>query len=189
LAQWTTGQATIDDSQPFQAEVNTTLTGGAVFPEGAALAQWLGGVGALTNNQLPVWFARNNVQALVQPPSTEWLHLSASSPKAPSAVQYFSVDTPIGAPSTDVCGRVVYSALHVSGGPGKSATGVLPDYPELAAGMITPGMPAAGMGTGIVPDGCADHPLTPQEEALEFMLFDLSSCLIPIGEEPPVVVR
>ena len=189
LAQWTTGQATIDDSQPFQAEVNTTLTGGAVFPEGAALAQWLGGVGALTNNQLPVWFARNNVQALVQPPSTEWLHLSASSPKAASAVQYFSVDTPIGAPSTDVCGRVVYSALHVSGGPGKSATGVLPDYPELAAGMMTPGMPAAGMGTGIVPDGCADHPLTPQEAALEFMLFDLSSCLIPIGEEPPVVVR
>jgi hypothetical protein len=38
---------------------------------------------------------------------------------------------------------------------------------------------------GIVPAQCAAHALTPQEEALEFMLFDLSSCLIPIGQAPP----
>jgi hypothetical protein len=42
---------------------------------------------------------------------------------------------------------------------------------------------------GTVPSGCAMHALTPQELALEFMFFDLSSCLVPIGEEPPVIPK
>ena len=91
----------------------------------AALAKWLGLVGALTNNQLPVWFVRNNVKALSQPPSTEWLHLAPSVDRRHrSATQYFSADTPIGASGDKVCGRVVYSALHVSGGPNTNAPGV-----------------------------------------------------------------
>jgi hypothetical protein len=139
-------------------------------------------VGALTANQLPVWFARNNVQALVAPPSTEWAHLAASVTPAPSAPQYFSVDTPIGgAAGGPVCGRVVYSDLHVSGGPNVNATGIPVDYPRQQGG-------GGGMRTNVVPDGCAMHPLTPQEEALEFMLFDLSSCLVPIGQTPPETV-
>jgi hypothetical protein len=40
------------------------------------------------------------------------------------------------------------------------------------------------MAADVVPSGCAMHPLTPQEKALEFMIFDLSSCLIPIGQVP-----
>ena len=211
LATWNTTQAMLDDSQAFMAEVNTTLPGGAAFPGGAALAKWLGLVGALTNNQLPVWFVRNNVRMLSQPPSTEWLHLAANSPQAPSATQYFSADTPLGAASDKVCGRVVYSALHVSGGPNTNAPGVPVDYPAGAGGATgaggASGTAGRGGGTGMggpgfpggpipmqaqagtVPSGCAMHPLTPQELALEFMFFDLSSCLVPIGEEPPVIPK
>jgi hypothetical protein len=181
IANWITGGQQIDDTKSFPSDIDTTLSTGAAFPEGSALQQWLGVVGALTNNQLPIWFARHNVKALLQPPSTEWIHLDSSVTKAPSATQYFSVDTPIGSSSDGVCGRVVYSDLHVSGGPGTNAPGIPADY-------------ATGGQGGVVPSGCASHPLTPQEEALEFMLFDLSSCLVPIGQTtpptmPPVIPR
>lgn len=169
LAQWQTGAETIDDNFSFPAAFVTLLPNGRPFPEGIALQAWLGGIGALTGGELPVWFARDNVIA-TNPVSQAWLALDPSTP-APGATQYFSVDTPIG--TTPPCGRVVYSDLHVSGGPGTAEPGVLPDYP---------GMNATG---GIVPTGCALRPLTPQEEALEFMLFDLSSCLVPVGQPPP----
>jgi hypothetical protein len=35
-----------------------------------------------------------------------------------------------------------------------------------------------------VPEECADHALSPQETALEFMLFDLASCVTPPGQAP-----
>ena len=211
LANWMPGMGTVDDMVSFPSEINTTLSTGAPFPEGSALQKWLGLVGALTNNQLPVKFVRNNVKALLQPPSTEWIHLAASVKQAPSAPQYFSADTPVGATPDKVCGRVVYSALHVSGGPGQSVSGVASDadYPAgSGAGGAgggtgggtagTGGRPGMGPGTppfggqaraGTVPTGCSMHPLTPQELALEFMFFDLSSCLVPIGQEPPVIPK
>ncbi|HXX69450.1 MAG TPA: carboxypeptidase-like regulatory domain-containing protein [Polyangiaceae bacterium] len=190
LATWITGVQAIDDTVSFPGDIDTTLASGAAFPEGAALDQWLGVVGALTGSQLPIWFTRHNVSALVQPPSTEWIHLDPSVTAAPSATQYFSVDTPIGSTGASVCGRIVYSDLHVSGGPGVNEPGVPPDYPN-PAGAGRAGAGGAMQG-GIVPTGCAMHPLTPQEAALEFMLFDLSSCLVPIGQNttptPPTVV-
>jgi hypothetical protein len=86
--------------------------------------------------------------------------------------QYFSFETPFAGTSTDVggCGgRVVYSDLHVSGGPNNTMDPNT-DYP--------------GFSPGIVPDECTPHPLTPQEKALEFMILDLSSCLIVPGSTP-----
>jgi hypothetical protein len=87
--------------------------------------------------------------------------------------QCFTVDTPVTI--AEKCGRVVYSDLHVSGGGGAmepAFTYFTPDYPELTGSMTG----------GVVPGECSMHPLTPQEKALEFMIFDLSSCLIPIGQ-------
>jgi hypothetical protein len=181
LATWTNTTASntvgmgdiLNDSMSFQGDVSTTLPDGTTpFPEGVALKAWLGNVGALDSaGKLDVWYARHNANlsptnSLSQP----WISLDPSVTQAPGAAQYFSFDTPIGTAAAEQCGRVVYSDLHVSGGPGVTEPpGTLPDY-------------AAGGGIDIVPDQCAIRALTPQEKALEFMIFDLSACLIPPGQ-------
>jgi hypothetical protein len=178
LAVWTAGSGNINDGRSSPGDVVTTLANGMAFPEGVALKQWLGVVNALTNGQLPIWFTRHNadVGPANRPPSQPWIELDPTTP-APHATMYFSFDTPIG--KNPACGRVVYSDLHVSGGPNANAPGVPPDYP--------------GNINYFVPSRCAMHPLTPQEKALEFMIFDLSSCLVPIGgvpiAPPPTIPR
>jgi len=157
------------DLDAASAVVDTTLDDGAAFPQGAVLQQWLGMVGALTNEELRLWFARDNVVALNAPPSVEWMHLVDNTGTVTAPAQAFSVDTPIDASATGTCGRVIYTDLHGGGGPGVSEPGVTPDYPD------------AGIQGGIVPTQCASRPLTPQESAMEFMIFDLSSCLVAPG--------
>ncbi len=93
--------------------------------------------------------------------SQPWIVVDKSSP-ASSPTLDFSFDTPLGAPPRDQCGRVVFSDMHVG--------------------------PAAGdYGSGsskITPAGCATKDLSPQEKALEFVLFDLSSCVTPGNATP-----
>jgi hypothetical protein len=66
-------------------------------------------------------------------------------------VEYFSLTTPVG--SANVCGRMVFSDVHVSQGGGTNAAVPFPTR------------------CGAIPTE-----LSPQQKALEFMLFDLSSC-------------
>jgi hypothetical protein len=71
---------------------------------------------------------------------------------APATVQHFTFNTPVGAAEANQCGRALFSDFHVNN------------------------MPQA---TPVFPSHCPDQPMTPQEKVIEFMLFDLSSCVQP----------
>ena len=156
--------------------VQTTLNGSSSTPfaKGAALQSWLQGLGALGQNGVPsgelsIYQPKYNATvATTNTISQPWISASAMSSE-PNATMYFSFDTPVNAPAQadggepTYCGRAVFSDLHVAGDPSTT------DTPP------TPG-------------GCATGDLSPQEKALEFMLFDLSSCVIPDTVPPPQTV-
>ncbi len=76
----------------------------------------------------------------------------------PSTVQHLTFNTPVGAAADAQCGRVLFSDFHVSG---------------------------ATTGGRTFPTECSNTPLTAQEKVLEFMLFDLASCVAPDMPRPP----
>jgi len=165
LATWSPGGNSMGD---VNATVVTALPNGQPFAKGLALQQWLGQVGALANGELPIQAARHNADvAASNAASQPWL-VSDSSSSPPGATQYFTFDTPLGADAGGQCGRVVFSDLHVGAASGDYASG-----------------------SPIVPANCAANELSPQEKVLEFMLFDLSSCVTPNGQppQPPQAVR
>jgi hypothetical protein len=132
------------------------------FPKGAALADWLVNVKASTvRGQISIVDAENTVQSVLNPNAISWI--GSPDAKTPGAPIYFSFPTPVDGPA---CGRMVFSDIHVASGSGD--TGKQP-----------------------FPTGCTNPELTPQQAALAFMIFDLSSCVQPETEEvrPPVVVK
>lgn len=144
-------------TQAVAARVNTA------FPKGAAMQDWLSATGSLSpSGELSILEARHNVDA-VSTSALSWISAKnpVSVPAGTNAVQYMSFNAPVGVSDDKVCGRVVFSDLHVGAGdtPG-------PDFPA----------------------GCVTTELTPQQKALEFMLFDLSSC-VQRDDLPPQVPR
>jgi hypothetical protein len=74
---------------------------------------------------------------------------------------YLAANTPVPATATapgGTCGKVVVSDIHVSAGAGTNS-----DQPNRP-----------------YPTGCITTDLSPQEKVLEFMLFDIASCVTPI---------
>jgi hypothetical protein len=78
----------------------------------------------------------------------------------PAISELFSFNAPVGAPAAQQCGRFVYSTFHVDD---------RPDSKEF-------------------PKGCPPGAMTPQEKVLEFMLFDVASCVQP-DKDPPSVFQ
>jgi len=128
------------------------------FPKGMAFRDWLVNVGASTTpGKLLIHGGEHTVDSVVAGAAQQWITVKDPS-GPPDSVQYYSFNTPVGKPE---CGRMVFSDLHVASGTGDS-------------GKIA------------FPSGCTSTELSPQEKALAFMLFDLSSCVQP--DDAPVVV-
>jgi hypothetical protein len=159
------------------ATIQTTLASGAPFPEGQALSTWLGstvkalGTGGVPANdlQIPNGNGRHDGLVTAGNVSTVWAAADpATTAGDPVSSQYFSWDMPFNAPLDDAgtpqyCGRVVYSDLHVGA--------LSNDY--------------SGAKGSTVPSGCNyPHKLNVDEDAIEFILFDLSSCVTPVTGAP-----
>lgn len=124
------------------------------FPKGAALASWLVKVGASTKpGEMPISQPRENVGGVVAP-TQRWVYRAATS--GPETTKYLSVNTPVGQPVEQQCGKFVFADMHLYGG----------DVQDPATALPNDGFPAT----------CGKE-LTPEEKALAFLFFDLSSCV------------
>jgi hypothetical protein len=170
LATWTDGGSTIVPTGPIGGILDTTLNGRTTpFPKGVAFQQWLTveqsltdggvlGIDGVAAGELPIYQPRYN--AVVGPtdtPSQAWITSDATGMAGQTML--FSFNAPTVAPPAPSCGRAVFSDIHAEGNP--ATFDMLP----------TPG-------------GCANVDLSPQEKALEFILFDLSGCVIPDSANP-----
>ena len=129
------------------------------FPKGKAMKEWLVNVKASTTpGELVIKESKHNIDAVDPKMARQWITMVNPFANNSPAVEYLSFNTPLTVPDEQKCGRVVYSDLHVSSGDTHGAAW---------------------------PDGCVQPDLSPQEKALEFMLFDLSSCIQ--NDNAPVV--
>jgi hypothetical protein len=83
-----------------------------------------------------------------------WVYLQKDA--TTQLTQNFQFSTPNEKPLEDRCGKVVFSDMHVSGGPLKDANAKVLPYPASCGTM---------------------NDLSAQEKALAFMFFDISSCV------------
>jgi hypothetical protein len=150
------------------------MTLSTTIPKAVALSAWLKNVfsgvplpsGATypldsysQMNEVEADYVFSNIQSLDPTKTIDW----ADSP-SPTGPRIFTVDTPVGVPSTMQCGRGVHIDAHVD------------SYPQ----TVGPGFPTSGCGV----------PLKGDEAAFAFFFFDLSSCIsnekVPPTPPPPV---
>ena len=146
---------------PFNTTIDTS------FPKGQAFQDWLSNVGALTGPNLVVHESRNDVGA-VNPSGTRWIYGTVPlNTVNPIGTEHLTFNTPINPPPLPdgdagvQCGRVVFSDFHVT-----------------AAGRH--------QSSNVFPTDCVAGPMSAQEKALVFMLFDVSSC-VQSDQTPPTV--
>jgi hypothetical protein len=124
-------------------------------PKGSAFASWLQNVGAsLVRDQIQINTPRYTCQSVTAGKAERWVYVdpTQSTPSGKTGVQDMLFTTPQDQPAANRCGKVVFSDMHVSAdSSSKSGTAY--------------------------PGGCSTQPLSPQEKALAFIFFDISSCI------------
>lgn len=160
VANWTIGA----ESQ-VAAGTGTVNTG---FTDGATLAQWLQNAGATvtgTGNQISLSTIRTDVGSVIAP-TQSWVTLNSGAYPGQSGnpVMEMTFNTPVGAAAANQCGRVMYNDYHI--------------YNVSSAGSTY----NSALPNGQTFTQCSQQPhtMTPQEEMLEYALFDLSSFVTPV---------
>jgi len=146
------------------------------FPKGKDFAQWLLTVGASSSlgtinfDPTDTTTKPSAKDEIATPPSSRrWIYQpeDAANPSGPAAnTHYLSFNVSstgqvidrLDTTSTNMCGRFVYTGLHVA---------------AAASGAHAPDSKST------FPSQCQAGDLSSYEKAIEFMLFDLSSCLTP----------
>ena len=149
------------------------------FPKGQAFGQWLvanqvteaSGTGDLPISLTDTWPDVNDSGPAKYPGSTRWIYNAENPGDSDYSTSYISFNTPIGNAPAQQCGRAVFSGVHV----------FAPDQPSNRQ-LTFP----AECGNE---QGQASAYLVNQQ-ALEFLFFDLSSCVQdetqPPMQPPPV---
>jgi hypothetical protein len=126
------------------------------FTDGLNFAKWLVTVGASTSiGNIALANARNDFTNINGSEAQLWMTAVASGNTV--FPLYYAFNTPIGLPADQQCGRVLFSDFH-------TAT-------------------TSGTSSGTFPSECDSSPLSSQEKALEFMLFDLTNCVHPYAPQ------
>jgi hypothetical protein len=154
--------ATFADPSPntsHQPDLNSIISDiDTSFEKGQAMAEWLMNVeGSTEFAKLPIEGAQHTVESVGA--ATRAIYLDDTTNGTPS-VQYLSFNTPMDVEEEQQCGRYVLSDIHVSTRAGDD------DEDDSAPDLR-------------YPQGCVTDDLSPQEKALIFMLFDISSCIEP----------
>jgi Bacterial Ig-like domain (group 3) len=159
VANWTTAE---EQATNGVGTINTS------FNSSATLAQWLENAGATvtgTGNQIDISTLRTDVSSVIAP-TQSWVTLNSGSyfGQTGNPVMQMTFNTPVGAAASGQCGRVMYNDYHIydASSAGSSYNTALPSGQTFSECSQQP------------------HTMTPQEEMLEYALFDLSSFVTPV---------
>ena len=129
--------------------------------KGKAFYAWLQNVNALNGNEpgdIGIQDFRTDLTS-IDAPATRYIYTDASMKAV--TVQQFDLGMPWAAQPTNQCGKVVFSDFHVS------------EKDNLTDKLLFSN------------DNCNELPMRPQEKVLEFLLFDIASCVKPLDLPPP----
>ena len=154
IATWDYGAAQVEATQ--LDIVDETV------PKGASFATWLLNNGVPPpRGQLVVSEPRYTCSDRDPTKAERWVYVdpALSTPPGRTSIQDLLFTTPQSKLPEERCGKVLFSDMHVSSGSvsGAGASGTQFAYP--------------------FPDGCSTGDLTPQEKALAFIFFEISSCV------------
>jgi len=138
------------------------------FAKGDAFARWLINVKASTTpGEIPISQPRENVGKVVSP-TQRWVYRNTSDTTTPQSTKYLSINTPVSKPVEEQCGKFVFADMHLYGGDVQDPSMALPN--------------------DRFPTSCGME-MTPEEKALAFLFFDLSSCIQDDTKPPAPPVK